>query len=92
MHCGSHIVLVCGIPVVEKYNVKEGVSKEISEIIFWGKSVTKIYYLLCSVEKTQRHFDRSGEIRSKADFSTRLRLARNDILNSFLQGIFTIDY
>jgi hypothetical protein len=50
MHCGSHIVLVCGMPVVEKYNVKEGVSKEISEIIFWGKSVTKIYYLLFTID------------------------------------------
>jgi len=38
------------MPVVEKYNVKEGVSKEISEIIFWGKSVTKIYYLLFTID------------------------------------------
>ena len=44
-------------------------------------------------KKTHRHFDRSpdssgrsGEIHSKTDFSTRLRLARNDILNSFLQS------
>jgi hypothetical protein len=57
----------------------------------------------CFVEKTCRHFDRSGENRREveksglaallhADFSTRPRLARNDILKSFLQSNVPVEF
>ena len=57
-------------------------------------SLSQLRKLECSVEKTHCHFDRSGAERREveksglaamlhADFSTRLRLARNDVAECF---------
>jgi hypothetical protein len=60
-------------------------------------SLSLLQKLECSVEKTNCHFDRSvpkgREVEKSglaallhADFSTRLRLARNDVAECFLQS------